>query len=80
MKFDNLFFHCSPCISVSLFSQPGLWRLYGDRNVQAEQPRSSPGPGQPTQNCQLCVSSFIMCVFKYAMHQHSSVCVLRDHT
>ena len=40
MKFDNLFLHCSPCISVSLYSQPGKWRLYGDRNVQAEQPRS----------------------------------------
>ncbi len=41
MKFDNIFFHCSPCLSVSLFSQPGKWRLYGDRNVQAEQPRSN---------------------------------------
>ncbi len=35
VKFDNLFFHCSPCISVSLYSQPGKWRLYGDRNVLA---------------------------------------------
>ena len=40
MKFDNLYFYCSPCISVSLYSQSGKWRLYGDRNVQAEQTRS----------------------------------------
>ena len=27
MEFDKaIFFHCSPCVSVSLYSQPGKWR------------------------------------------------------
>ncbi len=40
MKFDNLFFHCSSAYQYLCISQPGKRRLYGDRNVQAEQPGS----------------------------------------
>ncbi len=35
------FFTVHPAYQYLYNSQPGKWRLYGDRNVQAEQPRST---------------------------------------